>query len=317
MADTSDPTPWRDKGKQLGYAEGLAKLGEWPPKTSPGKRRDGAPPAATAYLVIPAFAGDAGARPLPGTEGVHSTGVWLVDENGATAATPSPGQSYRLQAMVKNLGATASYAGLIDFFVATPAALDAAATGGAAPPAFTNTGFTLQPQGSITISTSKTWTPGSATEAQASLLVRAYDLVLDPLGAGFDARGNRHVARRDATADFSGVWDGQITITSGGVGSDKFRVIIAQSGVTAQCQFFGQVGGVLPTTPQSSGSGQVIGTQLSLVTTDYLAPNTPFTTNQWTLSLPDPATLHLENIHTFPPGDGRPTQHWVGDLHRI
>ena len=141
MADASDPLPWRAKGQRLVYAEGLAKLDEWPPKTSPGKRKDGGPPAATAYLVIPAFAGDAGARPLPGTEGAHSAGVWLVDATGATVATPVPGQNYRLAATVKNLGATASYAGLIDFFVATPAALDAAASGGAVPPAFTSTGF--------------------------------------------------------------------------------------------------------------------------------------------------------------------------------
>jgi hypothetical protein len=315
MADPSDPTPWRAKGQKLVYADELAKLGEWPPKTSPGKRRDGAPPAATAFLVIPAFAGDAGARPFPGTEGVHSAGIWLIDVNGAATATPVPGQGYRLAAKVTNFGATASYAGLIDFFVATPAALDAAAAGGAAPPAFTSTGFRLQPQTSITITTTKAWTPANATEARASLLVATYDLVLDPLGSGFDARGNRHVARRDAVSDFSGVWDGQFTF--GGAVSDKIRVVITQTGVIAQCQFYGQVGGALPTTPQSSGSGQVIGTQLSLTTTDFLSPGVPFTTNQWTLTLPDPATLHLENIHAFPAGDGRPTQHWVGDLHRV
>jgi hypothetical protein len=171
------------------------------------------------------------------------------------------------------------------------------------------------PQGTLTISTTKTWTPANVAEAQLSLLARVYDFVLDPLGNGFDARGSRHVARRDAVLDFSGVWDGNYT--PDGRSSDKLRVIITQAGTTAQCQFFAQVGGVLPNTPQSTGSGQVVGTQLTLLTTDHLTPNIPFTTNQWTLSLPDFATLHVENIHTFPAGDGRPTQHWVGDLHRI
>jgi hypothetical protein len=98
-----------------------------------------------------------------------------------------------------------------------------------------------------------------------------------------------------------------------------FRVIITQNGSTATCQFFEEVGfpPALPSTPQSSGSGPVIGTTLALITTDHLANNVPFTTNHWTLSLPDSATLHVENVHTFPPGDARPTQHWVADLHRI
>jgi hypothetical protein len=315
MVEAHDPTPWRDKGKRLGYAVELATLDEWPPKTMPGKRRDRDSRSATAYLLIPAFEGDGGARPLPGTESVHSGGVWLIDGNGAVTTTPSPGREYRLAASVKNLGATTSYAGLIDFFVASPVALDAAATGGPPPPAFASTGFTLQPQGTLTIFTTKTWTPANAAEAQLTLLARVYDFVLDPLGNGFDARGSRHVARRDAVLDFSGVWDGNYT--PDGRSNDKLRVIITQAGTTAQCQFFAQVGGVLPNTPQSTGSGQVVGTQLTLLTTDHLMPNIPFTTNQWTLSLPDFATLHIENIHTFPAGDGRPTQHWVGDLQRI
>ena len=95
---------------------------------------------------------------------------------------------------------------------------------------------------------------------------------------------------------------------------------ITQAGVDATCSFYLQAGGQLPSSPQSSGPGAIVGPQLAVVTADYLqrGPNrVPFTTNTWNLTLPDPDSLHLTNIHVFPAGDARPTQHWVGDLHRI
>jgi hypothetical protein len=54
--------------------------------------------------------GDIGARPLPGSDAVHSAGLRLVDAAGATVNVPVPGRTYNLQATVRNLGATAAYA---------------------------------------------------------------------------------------------------------------------------------------------------------------------------------------------------------------
>ena len=71
-------------------------------------------------------------------------------------------------------------------------------------------------------------------------LIHVDHLASYPLGPPFDARGNRHVARRDVIADFAGVWNGRFT-------SDcrfyLFRVVITQTGLMASCLFFAERAG--------------------------------------------------------------------------
>jgi hypothetical protein len=97
------------------------------------------------------------------------------------------------------------------------------------------------------------------------------------------------------------------------------RVVIAQNGLAVNCSFFEAVGSppALPSNAQSTGSATIVGNQVSLAATDFFPNGQPFTQNSFTLTLTDPDTLHLTNVHVFPPGDGRPTQHWLADLRRV
>lgn len=311
------PPPFAKPGEQLGYARELRKQRKWPPaKAKPWRDDDKQRPTATPFLVVPALPGDPGARPLPGVEALFSDGIHVVDAGGNSVPTPAAGSTYTLRATVRNLGATGAYAGIANFYVATAAELDhAAATPGATLPAQGRTGFVVLPGGAATVDSPQPWTPATPQAAASSILVQAFDLLSDGLSQPFDGRADRHVGRRDAVPSFAGTWDGTFTV-DGQPTAFLVRAAITQSGLTVNCSFFGQVGGGLPLNPQDTGSGTIVGNQTSLVTTEVMGGSV-FTTNTWVLSLPDPDTLHLTNERVFAPGDGRPTQHWTGDLHRI
>lgn len=151
-------------------------------------------PTATPYLVIRANAGDNGSRPLPGGVAGHSGGIEVVDSGGTVVPTAAAGQTYKLRATVSNLGATASYAGLADFYVATRNQIKAARSAGRTLPAQGRTGFVVRAGASVVVESPTPWTPAHATEAADGVLVHVFDLLLDPLGAPFDWVGNRHVA---------------------------------------------------------------------------------------------------------------------------
>jgi hypothetical protein len=308
------PPPFVPAGEPLGFARELKAKGRRPPPRRGKPDRKG--PTATPFLVVPAVPGDGGARPIPGTSALHSAGLQILDGTGTAVARPVPGQPYTLRATVSNLGPAAAYAVLVDFYLGDPAAFDAAAAApGTALPTQGRTGLMLLPGRTTTIDSPHQWTPANASDAARSAVVHAYDLIADHLTQPFDARSDRHVGRRDVIPDFAGVWDGTFTADSRPE-HYLIRVVIAQHELTVDCSFFVQVGGHLPSSPQSVGSTTILGPQVALVTTDTIAGH-PFTTNTWNLTLPDPDTLHLTNVHVFPPGDARPAQHWVADLHRI
>lgn len=189
--NTDSPKPFRDTGELLGFADELRKNGDWPLERPTVSDRV---PTATPYLVIPANAFDTGARPL--AAGMQSAGIEILDAAGAPVNTPIAGQTYRLSATVHNLGATASYAGLADFFVASRAVFKIARGGGQTPPAQGRTGFSVRSNASTVFESPALWTPANAAEAGQSVLVQVADLLLDPLGWAFDWFGNRHVALR-------------------------------------------------------------------------------------------------------------------------
>ena len=307
------PPPFVPPGELLGFARELKAKGRKPPRRG---REPPKGPTATPFLVVPAVPGDGGARPIPSTSALHSDGLQILDGAGAAVARPVPGQTYTIRATVVNLGAVAAYAGLVDFYLGDPAAIDAAATApGTTIPTQGRTGLMLLAGRTATVDSPHPWTPANAVDAARSAVVHAYDLIADRLTQPFDARSDRHVGRRDVVPDYAGVWDGTFA-TDAGPQTYLIRVVIAQHELTVDCSFFVQAGGHLPSSPQSSGSTTILGPQVALVTTDTIAGH-PFTTNTWNLTLPDPNTLHLTNVHVFPPGDPRPTQHWVADLHRI
>ena len=310
----SDLRPLAEPGETLGYAQELRRQRRWPPAKAKPWRDTENQPAATPFLVIPALPGDAGARPLQGSEAVFADGVHAVDAAGSPVPTPLAGTTYTLRATVRNLGATAAYAGLANFYLASPEELDhAAATPGAILPAQGRTGFVLLPNQTITINSPNPWTPATADAASSSILVQAFDLLTDTLLHPFDSRVDRHVGRRDMLPDFAGTWDGTFSLVGVLIpGNFQIRISITQSGRTINCSFFVQVGGSLPNNPQDTGTATINGTQAALLTSEPGG-----FTNNWVLSLADPNTLHLTNERTFPPSSGSPTQHWTGQLQRI
>jgi len=182
--------PFRKPGSQLAFGLATKKLRQWPPQP---RRSDDKTPTATPYLVVPSVAGDDGTRPVQIGSG-HAVGVHIVDGAGSVVTTPAAGQAYRLRATVVNRGATASYAGLANFFVDTRANFKIARAHQSGPLAQGRTGFVVRSQATITIESPNLWTPADATEAAKGVLVHAFDLLLDPVGNPFDWFGNRHVA---------------------------------------------------------------------------------------------------------------------------
>lgn len=197
--DPWPPRPFREPGSRAGFVDELKAAGKkWP---LPPPEIDGDFPTATPYLVIPFDSNDTGARPL--AQPVRrSQGVELIDSAGNVVTGPivRVGVTYRLRATIRNLGATASYAGLCDFYllprtVANTAATIAAFGLASGPRSQARTGFVVRAGQMTTVESPNTWTPANKLESEFKVLVHAYDLLLDPLGVPFDWINNRHVAR--------------------------------------------------------------------------------------------------------------------------
>jgi hypothetical protein len=309
--------PWVKPGGTLGYARDLKKARKWPPKDRDRKppKRDREHPVATAYLVVPFGPADLGARPVADARVQYSAGVRILASGGTLVDQPVAGDTYAIEATVDNRGVAPAYLGLADFYAAPAADVDAAAAGGPAPPALGHTGFIVNPASSTIVRCPRPWSPQTADEARATIVVQAYDPTSDMLVAPFDAHADRHVGRRDPVADFAGVWDGTIT-TSWGTSTYLQRLIITQTGMTITMGYYGQVGGVLPTNPQWSDSGAVSGNQATGFTSENLG-GSPFTTNAWTLTLTGPNALDFYNHREYvAPGDTRGTQIETGTLTR-
>jgi hypothetical protein len=301
-----------EPGQPLGYMEELRRRNLWPPSRA-ARHYDG--PTATPFLVVPADGNDAGARPLTSSGVLRSQAIQLVDPWGNVGMSPDNGVSYRVRCQVTNLGVAPSYGALAHFYVASPVDVDAAAsTPGTLLPALGHAAFIARPTGTVAVECPNQWTPQSADELAASIVVHAHDPFVDPLKAPYDARADRHVGRYDFVPDFAGTWDGTVAIV-GGVGSYQQRVVVTQAGLSVTAAFSTQVGGALPANPQVTATGSIAGQQ-AVIDGDELAGGVPFTSNHWVLSLPDPGTLHIELHRKYVrPGDNRSDQDLISTLH--
>jgi hypothetical protein len=298
-------------GEKLGFARELERNKVWPPSRIRRSHRD-APPA-TPYLVIPADPNDAGARPLPGAEALHSAGIEFVTTTGSTVPIPKAGQEYRLRATIRNLGAAPSYAGVAEFALAYPSAIEAAAAGAGTVPPHGIEGFIVQSGQTITVTCRRPWKPLKPDEAENSVVVQAYDALLDPIARRFDARSDRHVGRKDSLPDFAGTWEGRQFFAAPLTGNGLlYRVVIAQTDLNVDVSIFAEVSGIpgtpigvapsigvvgphiggppliggppthatptLPAAPQLTGTGTIVNRQVQLSITEMLALNGPGTT---------------------------------------
>jgi hypothetical protein len=309
--------PFVKPGAELGFAAELRKKRKWPPEKVDRPKTDA--PTATSYLVVQADGNDLGLRPLPGPEALHSQSVQILDTGGAIVSRPVRNTTYTLRCQALNLGATAAFGGLADFYVAAPAQFDSIAGTGATMPAQGQTGFTAYPGQTVVIESPKRWRPTTDAEAESSVLVHVYDPFLDPLVTPFDARGDRHVGRLDPLPDFAGIWNGTSRIVGDPSGRTFLeRVIIAQTGLNVTVEFYSEVGAppALPATPQIAVGGTIVAQQIPLVATESIG-GAPFTNNQIVLTLTAPNNLHVDWHREFVmPGDPRTDQDLIADLQR-
>ena len=213
-------------GERLAFTRALIKAKQWPP-TKIRRRRTDVPPAMP-YIVVPADAADDGARPIDRERAVHSTAIEVLDAAGAPVEHPQPGVAYSVRATLRNLGPAAAYGGVAEFFVAGE-------TLGVE-------GFLAQPGSAVTVRCRRAWTPADAAAAAATVVVCAYDALLDRPERRFAPAEDRHVGQRDLLADFSGTWDGQAHFAnSPGGGGTMYRVVVAQTGLAVDVSIFQQV----------------------------------------------------------------------------
>lgn len=308
----------RDTNKQLtGYAKALQENKHYPLKPRPSwkdRRQDKERRIATPYLVVPNVPGDHGIRPLDAAHAHYSGAIEILDAiTQAVVTTPVAGHTYILRCHVNNFGAVGCYAGIAEFYVATPAVLDALVSGGPRPAPLGYGGVMVPAGGEAVATCQRLWTvDGSNT----SVLVRIYDPIVDKPQHPYDSATDRHVARRDAIPDFSGTYIGMESANQIHQTPTKIKIVIQQVGNLATVSVYSQVGGGIPSTPQDTGTAVVTGNSFVFNYTEYIGLN-PFTSNVWTFSLPNPNTLHFSHYrHYLQPGDGRPDTNTSGDLPR-
>lgn len=196
--------PFVKKGATLGFAKDLKEKGLWPPRLHDRKdhNNNDKKPTATPFLIIPASTTDNGTRPLPNSEVFHSPSIWLEDTLGNMIATPVVGNTYFIKCRIINLGAFASYGGLVDFYLEKPSVFNALAGTTGSLPAFGRSGFSILPGNYIDIKCPTAWNPVNQTDLEVGILVQAFDPFTDMWTSKFDARNDRHVGRHDLTSDF-------------------------------------------------------------------------------------------------------------------
>jgi hypothetical protein len=309
--------PFVKPGEQLGYAERLAEQGDWPPRP---RQSDPDIPTATPFLVVPAFAGDIGIRPLTSNQALHNMSVEIVDTLGQPVEYPLPGNTYTLRCFALNRGTVGSFGGMAEFYIGTAGSFDAAAsTPGTTLRLHGLAGFVALPGTRAAITCPKTWTPVSQAEADSTIIAEVYDPFIDRVTQPFDAMHDRHVGRRDAVHEFSGVWQGTypglgrwVILEPSGPIFVPFllQIAVTQSGRNVAASFFVRTGtGGPPTPPVQEASGMTTGRQVHLTNPDFPDPR-----DYWLLELVDQAMLHFTHHVNYADGTSDDKK---GDLIRV
>ncbi|MBC7771946.1 MAG: hypothetical protein H7210_05590 [Pyrinomonadaceae bacterium] len=244
----------------------------------------------------------------------------IVDAAGDVTEIPVAGQNYTLRIHIINHGAAASYGGIVEFLVAEPALIDAAAINPSTVlPRLGYTGFVANPGSAITVTCPKVWTPTSDAEASRSVLALVYDPFVDPVTRRYDARNDRHVARRDLLPGFGGIWEGIESANSIHPAQTMLRIVIVQDRLAINADFYSQVGSTIPSTPQVSGTGAIgPGRTISLRRMHWNSTMAPVKGERWVLSLTSPTVLHVEHyMHEFRGYNPIRAAHTVFELSKV
>jgi hypothetical protein len=310
-------------GAELGYAARLRARGHWPPGRT---GRDGRGPiTATPYLVVPAVPGDDGTRPLSAHHALDTQGVEIVDAAGTVVqGRPMAGQTYTLRCRVANLGVASAYGGIVEFYLVQPAVLlQVAGIAGATLPVKGYAGFVAMAGQTVMVACPNEWTPADEAETTNSVVVHAYDAFMDRLTTRFDARADRHVARRDCVPVFAGVWTGVAHATAGAPGDVEMRLEVGQNGLSVAMAAFEATGAppTLPSDPQQSASGTITdspqGGYVDLIAQTFVEPaHAVYTQDTWRLMLSTPDLVHVEHHRAWPGHPVRLPRTLAADLMR-
>ena len=303
-------------GAPLGFVERVREAAMSP--LSVRRRGDRRVPTLTPFLYVPATSTDVGVRPIPLAEALESGGVEVLDPSDNPVTTAASGTSYRIRCSVANAGLQACYAGIAQFYVATPADIERQVVRPAGMlPMLGEASFRLRAAASTLVSCPHAWTPATPDEAAlASVVVHVFDPLIDPLLRRFDSLNDRHVARRDLMPNFAGNWEGYYELVGVVVPPFRVRLELSQQGTQVTVQAYMETQSGLPAVPQQTGTAVIEGRSVRLSVLEMLS-GAPFTQNEWTLSLTGANLLHVEQHRAFiQPGDPRGDQDLHGDLPR-
>lgn len=153
-------------------------------------------PTATPYLFVPLTDGDDGTRPIRHGGLLRWSGITVIDPAGNPLTSRAmPGVLYSVRVTVRNLGATAAYAGMATVFSETLEQFDLYRQGILQPFNSARMAFSVPSQGSASIEFPDAWRPRDIPAAKLTrIYVEVADLLLDRVGSRFDWVNNRHAA---------------------------------------------------------------------------------------------------------------------------
>ncbi len=251
------PTP-----KSLTYINTLKKAGNWPPKRKKDGNSGKPGSVATPYLVVQAGPSDLGMAPRDPATGWYNGSILLLSPAGAPELAPTAGIN-TVECVVHNFGLAPAWGGMVNFFAASQTEFDAMNHGSSLlPKLIGRIPFQVQPGCSVAVKCP--WNPDPAHPERSSILVQAYDLLLDPLTASkaWDSLGNRQVGRLDCNTDFVGTWEGRLVFLPGRVQNlpgAPTRVVVRQNGLgITGVEVFGQANGQWEATPYSAFTSGVV-----------------------------------------------------------
>jgi hypothetical protein len=206
---------WSSPGEDLPYKYALRKNKMWPPRPVgkvPGTDDERRP--VTPFLLLPATPFDVGERETGDASWIDSSSLLLVDPDWNVSTTPRLGVSYRILALVRNIGDAPALTSFVEFRMVAPPFLATGAFGhdplhegidlGVAALSIggRKTSWALSPN---------TWTPSDGL-FDLGLCMAAR--VLEPSRSSpedWSPWSDRHVALRDLAPNLSGTWVGTET----------------------------------------------------------------------------------------------------------
>lgn len=165
-------------------------------------RTDPDPNWFTPWLVVAAFPGDDGTRPIASNQ-LTGQSIWIerFQQAGVPVSIYSVPPPYQVAVRIDNRGYASSYGAIVEFYFSA----DPVATGSPPIPIGSPVAMVV-PEGTSAIVRSGQWTPPWTIPAYGYLTVRVYDPVFDATAAdSFDPAKDRHVGQSNLSLTIPGL----------------------------------------------------------------------------------------------------------------